>query len=356
MRGQLKQIIFSILRESDIITYVVNALVFIGIFITDFFILPKHELVGILYAIPVMIAAQRLPARMVAWTAVVSLAFYIYSELAKAVPITIWMYGIVGQIIIIYLAILVAREMKAVSTRAAEAEEARLRLRDFMSMVAHDLRGPLTVIMGYAQLLAKEGDNLSPETRERALHSVEADARQMNRLIEDLLDTSRIESHHFEIQPQQMDLVALARRIIAEQQMTTKEHHLVLVAPESLEGKWDRDRLAQVFTNLISNAIKYSPSGGEVRTVIKPEDNRVTVTVTDQGVGFEPEEINLLFQPFSRVYRERTIKGTGLGLYITKGVVEAHGGHIWVESPGRNKGSTFTFVLPRSLGSDDEPR
>jgi signal transduction histidine kinase len=125
----------------------------------------------------------------------------------------------------------------------------------------------------------------------------------------------------------------------------TVYHHLVLEAPERLVGNWDGGRVGQLLANLVSNAIKYSPAGGEVRVALDCIGGEACVRVSDQGIGMSPDQIERLFQPFTRLYRGQEIHGLGLGLYISKAIAEAHGGRIWVESrPGQ--GSTFTVTLP----------
>ena len=227
----------------------------------------------------------------------------------------------------------------------AEAKEARRRLELFLSVVAHDLRGPLTAIRGYAQILQR--DAVSAERRQRALAVVNEQVGRMARLIGDLLDFSRVVAGRLAIRPSPMDLAALARRVVEAQQLATTRHEIVLQSPPRVEGEWDEDRLAQVLTNLVDNAVKYSPTGGKVWVRLQPTNDQVQITVSDQGVGMTPEEIRSLFEPFVRIERTRSLRGAGLGLFISKSIVEAHGGTIRAESPGPGRGSTFTVVLPR---------
>ena len=149
-----------------------------------------------------------------------------------------------------------------------------------------------------------------------------------------------------------MDLVEVACSVV-DQQAHHGGHRVLLEAPDRLEGVWDRDRIAQALTNLVSNAIKYSPEGTTVWVKIRRTADEAIVSVKDQGPGIAADEIPLLFYPYSRFYRESRARGLGLGLYITKGIVDAHGGHIVVESPGRDQGSTFSFSLPLRPADDD---
>lgn len=172
-------------------------------------------------------------------------------------------------------------------------------------------------------------------------------ARRMDRLVDDLMDVSRIESGRFSVQPRPTDLVQIARSVVEVQQAATEKHRIVLEAPDRLEGMWDPDRLAQALTNLVSNAIKYSPGGGMVWVRVRADAAAAEVSVTDQGMGIYSEALPYLFQPYARLDHRKRVPGVGLGLYITKAIIEAHGGQIWASSPGPGRGSTFSFRLPR---------
>jgi signal transduction histidine kinase len=153
-----------------------------------------------------------------------------------------------------------------------------------------------------------------------------------------------------------MDLVALARQVVESRQVTTAQHHILLEAPERVEGTWDAARLEQAMDNLVGNAIKYSPNGGQVRVRIERQDSQGLVSVSDQGLGMRPKELPQLFQLFSRLESAGTIEGSGLGLYIVRGIVEAHGGRIWAESAGPGQGSTFYLTLPLGQAAPAVPR
>lgn len=230
--------------------------------------------------------------------------------------------------------------------RALTLEEEKEERETFISLVAHELRSPLTTLSGYIQLLERASMQ-EPERREGTLHTMRDQANRLKRLIDDLLDVSRIASGHFALQPEVTDLAALARKVVEEAQATTNRHAMRLdLASESIIGVWDRQRLAQVLNNLLSNALKYSPQGGEIQVVMELEPVVLQVTVRDSGVGLKPEEIALLFQPYARLRRTRKTGGSGLGLYITRGIIEAHGGHIEATSAGPDCGSAFRFTLP----------
>jgi signal transduction histidine kinase len=222
----------------------------------------------------------------------------------------------------------------------------------FISLVVHDLRSPLTVAMGYLQVAERQlvdvGDALARPPIDRTMGAL----RQILRLVDDLLDAARLERGRFVIQPEPSDLAELARDVVDGQRLTDTNHSYILDAPAHLTGVWDKTRCQQVLTNLVSNAAKYSRPGTEVRVRLRPEDGSVIVSVADQGVGLATADIDQLFQPFARPGQEREATGTGLGLYISKGIVEAHGGRIWVESTV-GRGSTFFVRLPRRPGNSN---
>lgn len=230
-------------------------------------------------------------------------------------------------------------EIPLLVTRA-EAQEPE----SFISLVAHELRTPLTVISGHVQML--ERGTMDEVKRAETLRKLREQTKRLQRLIDDLLDVSRITAGRLEITPELTDLEALARSRIEEYQATTQRHTLILDAPsEPTVGCWDRQRLSQVLNHLLSNAIKYSPQG-EIRASIQRQDASVQVTVQDQGAGMTEAEISQLFQLYSRLERTRKIVGNGLGLYLSKGYIEAHGGRIWATSPGLGQGSAFYFTIP----------
>lgn len=239
-----------------------------------------------------------------------------------------------------------ARLYEEAQRQTAALTEERRRRELFTAAIAHDLKNLLTPLVVGTQLLAR-WERLPPERRARLPQTILEQAQRLNRLVTDLLDVARIETGRFTVEPRPVDLVALARRVVEEQQATTARHGLRLVAPDRLEGVWDPDRLAQALTNLLSNAIKYSPQGGEVTICLRALDGQVEVCVSDQGIGLQPEEIELLFEPYRRLARAPQLRGLGLGLYITRAIIAAHGGTVWATSPGPNRGATFCFRLPR---------
>lgn len=230
--------------------------------------------------------------------------------------------------------------------RAEQLVEAERRREQFISLVAHEFREPLTVIIGYGEMLGRAGPP-DQATIGTTAETIVAQAKRLARLVDDLQDVSQIETGRFEVAMERFDLVNLAREVVHGQQATTERHKLVLRAPtKAVEVNWDRDRIAQALVNLLSNAIKYSPGGGKITLSVMPRNDEVEITVSDQGIGIAREDFPQLFQPYSQLYRRRRVKGTGLGLFITMGIVKAHRGSIWVESEV-GKGTTFHMKLPR---------
>jgi signal transduction histidine kinase len=175
-------------------------------------------------------------------------------------------------------------------------------------------------------------------------------ATRLQRLVDDLLDLSRIENGRYRIERQPLDLGGLLERSVREARQSTERHTLALRLPSNLPSiEADADRVSQVVTNLITNAVRYSPDGGEIRVAAEARPDAVVVSVSDQGIGIPADRLGQVFEKFYRVDNRvtRTVSGTGLGLAISRELVQAHGGDIWVEStPGR--GSTFSFSLPFS--------
>ena len=220
---------------------------------------------------------------------------------------------------------------------------------EFISVVAHDLRGALTIVQGYADYLtwAGEKESLSEQVRD-ALEEIAVSSRRMGRMISDLLDVSRIEARRLALEREPVDLSFLVKDVVRRSGPLTQGHEVrVDVAAVVPEVDADPDRLEQVLANLLSNAGKYSHEGSEIRVGVESGQGEVMISVTNQGPGVEMEEREQLFTRFHRTRQaqDEKVPGLGLGLYIARGLVEAHGGRIWVESePG--KYATFCLTLP----------
>ena len=230
-------------------------------------------------------------------------------------------------------------------TRFREAEEIKS---TFISVISHELKTPVALIKGYVGTLRREDASWDREIIEDSLKVIEEEADRLTTLIENLLDASRLQAGGIKINLCDIDLKNLAEHV-AERFRTQTSHHKLSVDFSAdfpiIVG--DEERLGQVFSNLISNAIKYSPSGGEIRIAGQVRSDAVIVCITDQGPGVAPEDMPHIFDRFYRSQdATRTTKGAGLGLYLARAVVEAHGGRIWVE-PQSGAGARICFSLPR---------
>jgi PAS domain S-box-containing protein len=217
----------------------------------------------------------------------------------------------------------------------------------FLAMVTHELGNPLAAVRGYAQLMRRRG-----AYDEQAVDTIVAKTGLLERLIRDLLESTRVDLGRMSLQPSWVDLSAQAREAIELVEDRGPDHRLRVEATELPLQVWcDRDRVAQVFANLLDNAVKYSPTGGEIVIRLEATPTEARVSVADQGVGMAPETLARLFEEYFRVGGSQTeTEGLGLGLYITRGIVEAHGGRISATSTV-GLGSTFSFTLPRGQGA-----
>ncbi|MCS7224287.1 MAG: ATP-binding protein [Armatimonadetes bacterium] len=222
---------------------------------------------------------------------------------------------------------------------------------EFVATVSHELRTPLTAIKGFiATLLEDRESYFDPETRFEFYQIIDQETDRLRRLIEDLLNLSRIE-RGLSLQPNwvRVDLATVIERVLAVQKSYTEKHRLVSDIPAPLPIiVADEDKMDGVLTNLVNNAIKYSPNGGDVVVRVIRENNSLLISVSDQGIGIPKEKLQRIFEKFERVDTKETraAGGTGIGLYLVKHLVEAHGGQIWAESEGPGKGSTFYVRLP----------
>lgn len=230
-------------------------------------------------------------------------------------------------------------------TALAQVARAQENLERFTSMIAHDLLQPLTVIQGNVSLLGQWLDPAANERQQRALDSLTRAVEQMRHLIDDLRDVAALEQGRFTLDAHPVDFVSVLSEVTSDYQGTEETHRINVQAPDHLWGHLDPSRIRQLLGNLLSNAIKYSPDGGDIDITVSVERNMCRIDISDNGLGMSPDEFGALFEKFSRLGNAHSIQGLGLGLYISKGIAEAHGGDITVESePG--VGSTFTVTLP----------
>jgi two-component system sensor histidine kinase MtrB len=237
----------------------------------------------------------------------------------------------------------VARSFNELASTLARQQEDQL---TFLAGVAHDLRNPLSALKMSAALVAP-GRDASPERVQKMLALVRRQVARLDRMVGDLLDSTRIEAGKLELQLEERDARELARAVVELYQATGASHELRLSLPDVPVPLFcDGTRIEQVLNNLVSNALKYSPAGSRVEVVVDRQGEEALLCVSDQGMGLSPEERRHLFTAFKRTSgaRERA-PGAGLGLSVARRIVEAHGGHIEVESqPGQ--GSVFRVRLP----------
>jgi len=294
----------------------------------------------------------------------------LFDELEKAPDSLRREYSLDARVLSVHLTPLTETENSAragamlmVSDVSSQRELDRMKT-DFVGFVAHELRSPLGTIMGYASLLQqsamqKENDPAA-DLQAEATGAIDRQCRRLNRMVNDLLDIARLEAgHKLDLRRADIDVVDVCKRAIESQRaaMSGSLFNLSLQCdlPE-VKLFADPDRIEQILINLLSNAVKYSPSGGEVVLSLTQSavenKNEIQISISDQGMGMTREQVENLFQKFYRTpeAKARNIKGTGLGLFLVKQLVESHDGTIAVESePG--KGTTFRIILPRRAAS-----
>lgn len=218
---------------------------------------------------------------------------------------------------------------------------------EFISIASHELKTPLTSIKVFAQLMQRHNQEKKDMKMLMYLAKMEQQIDKLNKLIQDLLDISKIQAGKMLFQMEIISLKDIVREIVDMMQTTTITHKLVIDGTSTALVQGDRDRLGQVLVNFISNALKYSPKAKRIIIHIREEKNRVIVGVEDFGIGIPREHLERVFERFYRVEgkSEKTFPGFGIGLYIASGIIKRHKGDVWVESKER-KGSTFSFSLP----------
>lgn len=232
---------------------------------------------------------------------------------------------------------------------AARAADPAARALHLLSMLAHEMRTPLTAITGYATALLTGTKKWSEGNLREALQVVEREAGVLATLTSELLEGAAIEGGRLVLHPEPVLLNRLLEQVVAEFAAQRTRHRFVVVFPP----RWpvieaDPLRLGQVFRNLLDNAVKYSPHGGLITVAGTVRRSEVEVAVSDQGVGIAPEDLNRLFEQFFRANRSVHVAGSGLGLPIARAIVERHGGRIWAASTV-GQGTTLHVVLPRRL-------
>ena len=224
----------------------------------------------------------------------------------------------------------------------------------FISVISHELKTPVSIIKGYAGTLRRPDARWSPAVLDESLSVIEEEADNLNGLIDNLLEASRLQAGTFNLEVgDEVSLPKLAAAVARKFATQSREHAIEVTFPADFPAViGDERRLTQVLNNLVSNAIKYSPDGGNIAIVGEVHPQHVTVSVCDEGIGIAARDQHRIFQKFSRVDNalSRKTEGTGLGLYLSRAIIEAHGGRIWFRGNSEDEpgapGTTFTFSLP----------
>ncbi len=219
---------------------------------------------------------------------------------------------------------------------------------DFVSMVAHELQTPLASIKTQAETLLTQQHRLDQETRSALVDGIHRSAASLTDLVQDFAAVNRIENNQFTYHFDRLDLADLVKEVVDLFPVDPRRYPMRVRVEAGLVVRGDRRRLQQALLNLLNNSVKYSPRGGNIAVIAAPtKEGEAKVSVHDEGIGIRAEDLPKLFNKFTRLFDKRAmnIGGSGLGLFITRSIVEAHGGHMTVESEW-GKGSAFSFVLP----------
>ncbi len=258
----------------------------------------------------------------------------------------------------------IERDAEAQAQMLEELQQANERLREldrlkseFVSLVSHELRAPLTNIKGAVELLLDNTMASESEEEERPselLQVINGEVGRLTRLVQGVLEVTRIEAGQLWVQQEPLDLRGHLEKIVNQLKLRAPAHQFVLPDQDQVPPVLaDPDRIDDILTNLLDNAVKYSPQGGQIRVEARPAVDQLIISVNDEGVGIPQSQQASVFDKFHRVDMSdaRQSYGYGLGLYITRKLVEAHGGEIWVDSkPG--KGTRFSFTLPLAHASN----
>ncbi len=234
--------------------------------------------------------------------------------------------------------LLLEEEVEQLKTELVQKER-------FAAMIAHELRSPLAPIINYAQIIGRP--NQRRDTIERGSQIIVSQSWRLARLAKDMLDVSRLSSGQFTLKCQPCNLVKVVKDLVEQVRPVAPFHLFKLEVPgESLIGEWDRDRLQQAVGNLVDNTIKYSDDETTITLKIWQADDKAHISVHNVGASIPRSQVDLLFRPFSRLKTPVPQDGTGLGLFITRSIVEAHGGELRLEELAEGQGTTFSFHLP----------
>jgi signal transduction histidine kinase len=236
------------------------------------------------------------------------------------------------------------QDIRAALEQQKKLNELRTR---FVAMTSHEFRTPLATILSSAELLKYYGDRLPPEEKMDVIQTIENGVLRMTRMLDRVLLLGKAEAHMLEFAPRPLDLIALCQAMVEDACVQLPDSSCTIVTQFSLDlpaREYDEKLLHHIFGNLLSNAMKYSPAGGQVTFSVQAAGDQVVMVVSDEGIGIPADEIAHLFESFQRASNVGDIAGTGLGLAIVKESVELHGGRITVHSVF-GSGTTFTVAL-----------
>jgi len=251
----------------------------------------------------------------------------------------------------------ILEDVKEAETELERVNEELLALDEmkskFIGTISHELKTPFTAVKSNVDFIlsGKEGD--VPRNLNQYLQTIQRNTNRVQKIMEDFLSVAQIHSGRTHLEPEDVKLGKAVRDCLAEMGPIHSKHSVKVEIPNNISVYADQNRLHDVYTNLLSNALKFSPEGGEIRVSARPHDGQVLSEVSDQGLGIPVDKLESIFDEFYQVDR-KNYGGTGLGLSIVKGIIQEHGGRIWVDSrPG--EGSTFFFTLPASKDARDGP-
>lgn len=237
---------------------------------------------------------------------------------------------------------------EALRREVAERRRAEQLRDEFLSVAAHELKTPLTSLRGFVQVLTRQMERkrvADPERLRQALGAIDQQSVKLSRLVAQLLDVSRLEAGRLVLDRKPTDVVALLREALESARASASKHSFALHAPERVVASVDPFRLEQVVTNLLDNAVKYSPEGGPVEVTVSSRGEEVEIAVSDRGLGIPPEHRDRVFDRFYQAHPEHGLGGMGLGLYISREIVDLHGGRLETEHP-EGSGTRVVLRLP----------
>ena len=260
---------------------------------------------------------------------------------------------IAESIILLVITIVLFNRVEYISHLRKKMDDGEIRdEKDFIPMLVHELRAPLSVIQGASDLILKEASKLDQKQISDLLSQIRTSSTGLLKMVNDILDVTKLEAGKFEIDKKFADINQVLQEECSyfKSSSDLKNISLECNCGENVQSfSFDAFRIKQVLNNLLSNALKFTPEGGLVKVCSHQVDGKIRVEVTDTGTGISDEDKEFLFHKFAQAHNHEGVKekGTGLGLVISKGIVEAHGGKIWIED-NKPKGSNFIFELPLS--------